>query len=129
MTQRQLAKASRVCKATISCTENGHSQPIELTKQRLARGLKIPLDQLFPVETDRNHLRDYRVKKLMTQTELSKASGVSSVTISFLENQRSVPMEFTKQKLARALKVAPEKLFPPKKQGKIAVPGIQEHRI
>jgi len=61
-----------------------------------------------------NYLRDYRVKKLMTQKELAKASGVSQVTISFIENQLSEPMELTKQKLARALKVAPEKLFPPR---------------
>ena len=61
-----------------------------------------------------NYLRDYRVKKLMTQKELAKASGVSQVTISFIENQLSEPMELTKQKLARALKVEPEKLFPPK---------------
>ena len=61
-----------------------------------------------------NYLRDYRVQKLMTQKELAKASGVSQVTISFIENQLSEPMELTKQKLARALKIAPEKLFPPK---------------
>ncbi len=63
-----------------------------------------------------NYLRDYRVKKLMTQKELAKASGVSQVTISFIENQLSEPMELTKQKLSRALKVPPEKLFPPKNQ-------------
>ncbi len=61
-----------------------------------------------------NHLREYRVKKLMTQKELAKASGVSQVTISFIENQLSEPMDLTKQKLARALKVAAEKIFPPK---------------
>ena len=65
-------------------------------------------------EASMNYLRDYRVKKLMTQKELAKASGVSQVTISFIENQLSEPMELTKQKLARALKVASEKLFPPK---------------
>ena len=63
-----------------------------------------------------NYLRDYRVKKLMTQKALAKASGVSQVTISFIENNLSEPMELTKQKLARALKVDPEKLFPTKIQ-------------
>ena len=61
-----------------------------------------------------NYLRDFRVKKLMTQKELAKASGVSQVTISFIENQLSEPMELTKQKLARALKIDPLKLFPPR---------------
>jgi len=51
----------------------------------------------------------------MTQKELAKASGVSQVTISFIENQLSEPMELTKQKLARALKIDPEKLFPTKR--------------
>jgi transcriptional regulator with XRE-family HTH domain len=68
-----------------------------------------------------NYLRDYRVKKLMTQKELAKASGVSQVTISFIENQLSEPMELTKQKLARALKIAPEKLFPPKNRRREAI--------
>jgi transcriptional regulator with XRE-family HTH domain len=68
-----------------------------------------------------NYLRDFRVRKLMTQKELAKASGVSQVTISFIENQLSEPMELTKQKLARALKIAPEKLFPPKTRKKIGI--------
>jgi transcriptional regulator with XRE-family HTH domain len=61
-----------------------------------------------------NNLRAFRVKKLMTQKDLAKASGVSQVTISFIENGLSEPMDLTKQKLARALKIEPEKLFPPK---------------
>ena len=68
-----------------------------------------------------NYLRDYRVKKLMTQKELAKASGVSQATISLIENQLQQPMELTKQKLARALKISPDKLFPPKES--------QEHRV
>jgi len=51
----------------------------------------------------------------MTQKELSKASGVSQVTISFLENELSEPMDLTKKKLADALGTTPEELFPPKK--------------
>jgi len=65
-------------------------------------------------EVIKNHLREWRVKKLMTQKELAKASGVSQVTISFIENQLSDPMNLTKQKLARALKVEVEQIFPPR---------------
>lgn len=61
-----------------------------------------------------NNLRTYRVRKLMTQKDLAKASGVSQVTISFIENGLSEPLDLTKQKLAYALKTEPEKLFPPK---------------
>ena len=63
----------------------------------------------------KNYLRDYRIQKLMTQKELAKASGVSQVTISFIENNLHEPMELTKQKLSLALKIPPEKLFPPQR--------------
>jgi len=56
----------------------------------------------------------------MTQKELAKTSGISQVTISFIENQLSDPMELTKEKLSRALKVPPDKLFPPQRRGKRA---------
>jgi len=59
-----------------------------------------------------NRLREYRVKRLMTQKELAKISGVGQVTISFIENGLIDPMELTKAKLARALKVPVEDLFP-----------------
>jgi transcriptional regulator with XRE-family HTH domain len=59
-----------------------------------------------------NNLREFRIKKLMTQKELAEKSGVSQVTISFIENSLSVPMDLTKQKLARALRCTPVALFP-----------------
>jgi len=59
-----------------------------------------------------NHLREFRIKQLMTQKQLAEKSGVSQVTISFIENQLSNPMDLTKQKLAQALAVNPEELFP-----------------
>lgn len=59
-----------------------------------------------------NHLREHRIRQLMTQKQLAEKSGVSQVTISFIENQLSNPMDLTKQKLARALAVNPEELFP-----------------
>lgn len=60
-----------------------------------------------------NNLKHYRIKEnLMTQKQLAKASGVSQVTISFLENDLSEPMELTKEKLSRALGVPVEDIFP-----------------
>ena len=59
-----------------------------------------------------NNLREFRIKQLLTQKQLAEKSGVSQVTISFIENQLSNPMDLTKQKLARALAVTPEELFP-----------------
>ena len=59
-----------------------------------------------------NHLKEYRIKRLMTQKELAAAAGVSQVTISFIENQLCHPMALTKEKLARALKVDADKIFP-----------------
>ena len=48
----------------------------------------------------------------MTQKELAEKSGVSQVTISFIENSLSTPMDLTKQKLSRALKCTPKEIFP-----------------
>jgi transcriptional regulator with XRE-family HTH domain len=59
-----------------------------------------------------NNLREFRIKKKMTQKELAEKSGVSQVTISFIENELSVPMDLTKQKLSRALKLTPKEIFP-----------------
>jgi transcriptional regulator with XRE-family HTH domain len=61
-----------------------------------------------------NYLREFRVKKLMTQKELARVSCVSQTTIAYAESQVSEPTDFTKQKLARALKVEVEKIFPPR---------------
>lgn len=47
----------------------------------------------------------------MTQKELSEKSGVSQVTISFIENSLSTPMDLTKLKLSRALKCFPQSIF------------------
>ncbi|MFH0912632.1 MAG: helix-turn-helix transcriptional regulator [Patescibacteria group bacterium] len=141
MTQKELAKASGVCQVTISQTENDRSEPMDRTKLKLAKPFGVPANKIFLPKEKRtaqqekettaqpNCLRDCRIKKLMSQKELAAASGISQVTISFIENQLSEPMELTKQKLARALKVAPEKLFPPKKQKKITVRGIRQDRI
>jgi len=59
-----------------------------------------------------NNLRDYRKKMKMPQKELSKISGISQVQISFIENGLSEPMELTKQRLAEALGVDLQTLFP-----------------
>ncbi len=64
-----------------------------------------------------NYLRDYRIKKLMTQKDFAQKSGVSQVTIAFIENQLSEPMQLTKEKLARALGVPAEKIFPKSRLG------------
>ena len=51
-----------------------------------------------------NKLRARRLrKKFWTQKELAEASGVSQVTISFIENGVSLPMDITLAKLANAL--------------------------
>ncbi|MBU0898889.1 MAG: helix-turn-helix domain-containing protein [Nanoarchaeota archaeon] len=59
-----------------------------------------------------NNLREFRVKKLLTQKELAEKAGVCQVTISFTENSLSAPIYLTKQKLARVLKCTPKELFP-----------------
>lgn len=62
-----------------------------------------------------NNLKDYRIRKLMSQKELARVSGVSQVTISFAERDLSATMDLTKQRLSIGLKIAKDKLFPPEK--------------
>lgn len=61
-----------------------------------------------------NNLKEYRIRKLMTQKELAKTSGVSQITICHTEIGRSEPSDLTKQRLSVGLKIAKEKLFPEK---------------
>lgn len=55
-------------------------------------------------------LKEYREKRMLTQAELAKLSGVGHSTIARLEttNLRAYPS--TARKLAQALKVRPEEL-------------------
>ncbi|HCR42355.1 TPA: hypothetical protein DIV45_03325 [Patescibacteria group bacterium] len=112
MPQKELSKISGISQVQISFIENGLSEPMELTKQRLAEALGVPVETLFPAEIAMHALKACRVKKLMTQEELARISSISQVTISFIENGLSEPMELTKQRLAEALGVDLQTLFP-----------------
>lgn len=58
-------------------------------------------------------LREARAKRNLTQDELAALSGVEQPTISALENNRiQSPAWDTVCRLARALKVKPEEIFP-----------------
>lgn len=75
-----------------------------------------------------NNLKEFRIRKLMTQKDLSEKSGVSQVTISFLENDLvENPTDLTKQKLAMALRCTSLQLFPDDSQSqKKKIRGIRE---
>lgn len=62
-----------------------------------------------------NLVKEHRLNRLWTQEELSRRSGVSTVSISFAEMGKCQPFELTQMKLAKALGVKREVLFPPKK--------------
>lgn len=60
-----------------------------------------------------NKLRDVRVLKRISQMQLRLLSGVNQTKISWIENGFIKPKPEEKIKLARALGVNPEELFPP----------------
>lgn len=62
--------------------------------------------------TTQNQLNAVRTRKLLTQQELAKRSGVSQVTISHIETGSNKPMALTKEKLAQALETPVEEVFP-----------------
>jgi transcriptional regulator with XRE-family HTH domain len=56
-------------------------------------------------------LRDVRQRKLLSQADLSQASGVSEATISRLESGLEKARYVTTRKLAQALGVEPHELM------------------
>ena len=59
-----------------------------------------------------NRLRDVRVLKRITQFQLRLQTGINATKISFIENGLMEPKPEEVRKLARALNVAPEEIFP-----------------
>lgn len=118
MTQRDLVEASGVSQPTISFAENNLGKTMRLTQAKLAKALNVPREKIFPpsssmpIEETKNNLRNYRLKKPLSQKELALRSGVSKVTISSIENDKKNTTKKTQRKLAKALGVKRNKLFP-----------------
>ena len=58
-----------------------------------------------------SHLKAHRLAKNWTQVQLAKASGVTRVTIGYIENRRIEPSAETMFRLAAALDVTVHDLF------------------
>ena len=59
-----------------------------------------------------NKLREYRIKKGLSQEELAQKSGISRVTISNIETGSQVIIKSaTMEKLAEALEMSPKTIF------------------
>jgi putative transcriptional regulator len=62
-------------------------------------------------ESLRNHLKEARGRRALTQQELADKVGVSRKTINTIENGVFVPSTILALKLARAFKTTVEQLF------------------
>jgi len=60
----------------------------------------------------KNYLREARLKKGLSQVQLSVKTGIACTTISALETGKIFPFNGWKVKLAEALDVAIEDIFP-----------------
>lgn len=56
------------------------------------------------------HLKEHRERRMLTQHELARLSGVGRATIARLETTSTRATPTTARKLAKALKVKPEEL-------------------
>ena len=65
-----------------------------------------------------NNLKHYRQKRGMTQARLAGVAGISVQALQFLEYGHFKPRHATAQKLAKALGVPAETLFPVEGSGK-----------
>ena len=66
------------------------------------------------------HLKSTRVRRALSQRELSALSGVSRMTIARLEAGGADPFPTTVRKLAQALNIDPAELMAAAEQGKAA---------
>jgi DNA-binding XRE family transcriptional regulator len=64
-----------------------------------------------------NDLRRIRRRSRLTQEELARLAGTDQATVSYLESGRTRPMWETAYRIARALKVRPEVVFPVEARG------------
>jgi putative transcriptional regulator len=60
----------------------------------------------------KNNLADRRTDIPMTQDELAEKAGVTKATISLIENDKQTPTLITKKKIAKALGLTVEDIFP-----------------
>ncbi len=59
-----------------------------------------------------NRLREIRETKKLSQVDLTRKTGIGPATISNLENEKIFPYPGWRRKLAQALEVSEEELFP-----------------
>lgn len=60
----------------------------------------------------RNRIRDLRARKFWSQERLAREAGLSIVTVNRAETGRQVPTVVTQERIARALEVTRDVLFP-----------------
>ena len=65
------------------------------------------------------NLRDIRIKKQLTQSELANNSGIAQSTIHYLESGKQSPTERTLKKLATALDVDIMELIQSESEAKV----------
>lgn len=59
-----------------------------------------------------NNMKELRVSKNLKQKELARITGLSTAAISLFENNKSTPSMNSAYKIAKALDVSLENLFP-----------------
>lgn len=59
-----------------------------------------------------NNMKELRVSKNLKQKELARITGLSTAAISLFENNKSTPSMNSAYKIAKALDVSLESLFP-----------------
>ncbi|MDK9849045.1 helix-turn-helix transcriptional regulator [Staphylococcus equorum] len=59
-----------------------------------------------------SNMKDLRINKNLKQKELARITGLSTAAISLFENNKTTPSMNSAYKIAKALDVSLEKLFP-----------------
>lgn len=110
-TQAEVASSLRITRAAYTNIENGKRDPDTATLKAMAQLFDCTTDELLGInqspalksDSFGERVRAERIKKGISQAELSTASGVAQQTISAIESGRNSPSERTIVMLAAAL--------------------------
>jgi transcriptional regulator with XRE-family HTH domain len=104
LTQVELAKKLGATQATIWTWENGTSRPGPKYRKAIENFFGVSYEDVQKIGSFAEWLRQAREKEGLTQAQLAESSGVSHITISFIETGRTTsPRQSTIELLTKIL--------------------------
>jgi transcriptional regulator with XRE-family HTH domain len=104
LSQEQLAEKLGISQAMISLWENGKSEPSDETLQKMSAILGIDFEKNVEITPLGEWVSKTRTEKGLSRTQLAEKTGISYLTIYFIETGKTQsPQQTTLQALEKAL--------------------------